>query len=288
MLGQMLRVSAVALLASCSFSAAKSSSSGPDANGPSIDAAPLTCNAGDHACSGRTLQTCGSDGTWDANLDTSCDYTCANAKCVAASNLAADQVKMCGSNAPPLDPGAAGTVTFDNGGGAELVCSGGCGGRTTIPRFTNTPGVSWFCVSSINVQANASLIYPQMNGIPADALGLIVDGDVMIAGQVVFDGRAAVAATNMISDANAAGLGAPGGFSGAEQDETALAAMAADPAVAKAVRSHTSRTTITTSVVAAAAVAISSPAAAAAPARTAIRATSRTAAMAARSRRRRR
>jgi hypothetical protein len=163
------------------------------------------------------VQTCGTDGTWDPTQNESCMFTCAAGACVAPSNIDLPTVGSCGSNAPVLDPGPTGTVTYENDPDPLLSCSPACGSAMTIaPVATTNNNEAWFCVSSINLAVGATLLVSTSN-VPTDAIGFIVDGSATIAGRIAVDGQNAVAA-NPDNDGPPTPAG-PGGYAGANQDD---------------------------------------------------------------------
>jgi hypothetical protein len=173
------------------------------------DGLPATCAPNDTACDGRVRKVCGSDGHWDATLDTTCDFTCSAGACVVASNVAIDDVAGCGSDAPALAPPAGATVTLSAAGGDHIECAPDCGnGVTRIDRVAAGGGLAWFCLASIDLPGDVTLGVPATGG-PAEAIAFVVDGAVNIAGQIDFDGGTATRATS-------GGVGAPGAFDGAD------------------------------------------------------------------------
>jgi len=201
-----------ALCASCGFSPPGAATG--DAGSATGSA---SCNAGDHQCAGRVLQTCGADGMWDPTQDHNCEFTCAASACVQPSNIDLPTVNACNDlgTAPPLDPGPNGTVTYQMPG-PELVCSPACGSVMTIaPAETTVDGEAWFCVSSINLQAGAKLVVGPMA--PKDALGFIVDTTATIAGRISVDGQNAIQSHG---GGGPGGIAGPGGFTGAVQDDS--------------------------------------------------------------------
>ncbi|HEY4177236.1 MAG TPA: hypothetical protein VGM90_10405 [Kofleriaceae bacterium] len=210
---------AFALLSGCGFNVSGASGDAavstdtPDAP---LDALPTTCTPNEHACDGRDRLTCGASSTWDPAQTTTCDYTCAQGACVVASNVSTQAVVACSSSAPRLAPAAGSTVTLSQSGGTHIECSPDCGdpGVAQIApagTVSGTPGLAFFCFSSVSLPSSVTLARAATGG-PAAAIAFIVDGDVSIAGEIDFDGGAAIATTTVD---RGGGLGAPGGFDGA-------------------------------------------------------------------------
>ena len=137
-----------AFASACSFSTHPAQlTSGDGGTDAAIDAPPdglpATCAPNDTACDGRVQKVCGSDGHWDATLDTTCDFTCSAGACVVASNVAIDDVADCGSGAPALAPPAGAMVTLSASGGDHIECTPDCGnGVTRIDRVAAGGGTS--------------------------------------------------------------------------------------------------------------------------------------------------
>jgi hypothetical protein len=181
-----------------------------------IDVLSASCTPGEHACDGRARVTCGADEQWDFAHAEPCDFTCAAGACVLASNVPADAVAACTGTAPRLAPVAGATVTLSASGGTHLECEPDCGdaGVTRIAAagsVAGTPGLAYFCLSSIALPSGVTLGRPASGG-PEAAIAFVVDGNVEIAGDIDFNGGAGVASTTV---GGGAGLGAPGGFNGA-------------------------------------------------------------------------
>ena len=184
------------------------SGSGDDA-GPSGDASPLACTAGETVCSGRNLETCNASGDgFDDAARVVCPFTCEeDDHCTAASNLALEDQLACDAGAPALVPDAGASVLIRDLEGVRLECSS-CGGEP----LTITAGgvvdqgdtdVVWFCLSAlllvegVNVTVDRSV---------SSSLAFLVDGEVVIVG--------GVSATGASATSSAAGLGGPGGGNG--------------------------------------------------------------------------
>jgi hypothetical protein len=214
----------LALICSCGFHPSQLADDdsqhdgGMDAPVAPTDTQPATCTSGETICSGRVLETCGVDGTWDPTQNVTCDFTCAAGGCVAPSNIDLPTVATCGSSAPPLDPGPTGTVTYQATPTPMLSCNPACGSASTIAAVETTSTEAWFCVSSINVQMQAKLVVSPTS-LPTTALGFIVDGTAVIAGRLAVDGGNAIAGNPQQDDPG--GAAGPGGFAGAEQDDDA-------------------------------------------------------------------
>jgi hypothetical protein len=211
------------LAASCSFQpthvdqTSGDGGGGDGSTGPS-DAA-TTCSSGETTCMGRVLETCGANGMWDPAQNVTCDFTCAQGVCVAPSNIDLPTVAACGSSTPPvLDPGPTGTVTYQGGSSPTLACSPACGSATTIAAVATITNEAWFCVASINLQPQATLIV-STSTVPTASLGLIVDGAAVIAGRIAVDGGDGIGDTSNM-DTSPGGIAGPGGFTGAEQDDS--------------------------------------------------------------------
>ena len=178
------------------------------------------CTTGQKECAGRNLRSCGADAQWDPSQDIVCDFTCAaegsaGAECVSASDITTQEIAVCGSGSVPvdLDPGSNGVITYGNNNGAQLTCSPSCNstGSATINPFyktTDTPGIAWFCLSSVNLQPGAKLVVATV-GVPQNALGFVVDTTATIEGTIELDGFDAAP--------NVAGTGGPGGYSSGQQ-----------------------------------------------------------------------
>jgi hypothetical protein len=212
------------LVTSCSFRPTPAGDqpndggSGNDGSTAPSDA-PMTCSAGETACAGNVLETCGANGMWDPTQAVTCDFTCAQGVCVAPSNIDLPTVAACGSAMPPpLDPGPNGTVTFQAGSPATLTCSPACGSATTIISVKTVSNEAWFCVASINLQAGATLVASTTN-VPTTSLGLLVDGSAVIAGRIALDGGNGIGDTSN-TNTSPGGIAGPGGFTGAVQDDS--------------------------------------------------------------------
>ena len=212
-IGIVTRAWVFVLCAGCGFSP-----HGANRGSGSPDAPAMSCTAGAKECDGRVVRTCGNDGTWDPTQDVTCQFTCANAECVAPSNIDLPTVAACGSSAPVLDPGPTGTITYEDAPHPELACAPACGAFMTIASTKTVGNEAWFCVASINLQAGAMLVLPA-TGVPTTALGLIVDGTATIAGRIAIDGGNATGAQDASSGPG--GVAGPGGFAGASQDDNA-------------------------------------------------------------------
>ncbi|HEY4058562.1 MAG TPA: hypothetical protein VGM39_18240, partial [Kofleriaceae bacterium] len=213
------QVLALATLAGCGFTVngAGGDAGSGDGSGSMIDAAidarPLTCTPGEHACDGRDRLTCGPDSMWDTSQTSVCDYTCAAGACVTASNVPMEAVMTCSASAPQLAPAAGTTLTLSASGGTHIDCAPNCGAPsvTRIDTVGSVPGLAYFCFSSVSIPSGITLTRSASGG-PAAAIAWIVDGDVTIAGDVDFNGGAGAAST---TEGNGGGVGAPGGYDGA-------------------------------------------------------------------------
>ncbi len=198
----------VGLIASagCSYAPTRAGQQGTDA--PPPDTLPATCeNQGDHACDGRTRRTCGPDHQWLPDAEV-CGFTCAAGECVDASNVDPADVLACDDTAPRLAP-TSGTVTLTAPSGQiKVTCSDGCGDgldEILATKVSGTPGLGWFCLSSLDLPNGVTMGIPKSGG-PAEAIAFVVDGPISIAGTVAVDGTAATMGT--------AGEGAPGASDG--------------------------------------------------------------------------
>jgi hypothetical protein len=194
----------LALLAGCSFR----TNDKPAVDASVVDTASDLCTPNQTACDGRVRQVCGADGHWDATLNTTCDFTCSQGACVTASNISISDVAGCEA-APALAPPAGATVTVSASGGDHIECAPDCGGGVTrIDAVAVAGGLAWFCVGSIDLPAGVAMTVPATGG-PAEAIALVSDGPVSIAGEIAFDGGDA-------SSAVPGGRGAPGGYDGSD------------------------------------------------------------------------
>jgi hypothetical protein len=184
----------------------------PDAEVP--DGLPSICGEpGDTGCDGRIRKHCGPDHQWDEAMNEVCDFTCVAGTCVDASNVGAAAVAACeGIDARPLTP-VSGSVTITEPliNQIKLICSDGCGGEDEIdairiPGTPGTPGVAWFCLSTVDIPAGVPIRVPPSGG-PSESIIFVVDGSVAIAGALGFDG--------FPGNGTMAGEGAPGGDDGA-------------------------------------------------------------------------
>jgi len=203
----------LALLAACSFRTNEATTI-DGAVDAAADGLSNVCTPSETACDGRTRKVCGSDGHWNPTLDTTCDFTCSQGACVTASNLSITDVAACGSGAPALAPPAGATVTVSASGGDHIDCAPDCGGGVArIDAVNVASGLAWFCVASIDLPAGVAITLPATGG-PAEAIALVSDGPVTIAGEIAFDGGDATSATP-------GGFGAPGGFDGSNLTSSA-------------------------------------------------------------------
>jgi len=207
-----LRISfVVVVVAGCGFS--PSANTTGDAH--PIDSANDLCAPATTSCDGRVRRTCGADQHWDPALDHSCDFTCSLGACVVPSNVSITDAATCTSAAPALAPPPGAQVTLTAAGSTHITCTPDCGapGLVRIDPIATTsapaPGQSWFCLSKLAIPSGTALSLPSSGG-PHEAIIFIVDGAVDIAGLVTFDGGAA-------SGALPGGVGAPGGFDGADR-----------------------------------------------------------------------
>ncbi len=198
------------VLGSCGFSPAQIDTDG----GEGVDAADTCGAAASTTCTGRTRRTCGADHRWDSAADKLCDYTCSEGTCVAASNVPLTDVVTCTADAPALTPAAGSTVSLSASGGTHIDCSPNCGtvGVTRINAVktyaTPLPGFSLFCLSKIELQGATQLLVAT-NTVPPEAILMVVDDAVSIAGIISFDGAGAGSGAAVAS-------GGPGGFAGAD------------------------------------------------------------------------
>jgi hypothetical protein len=172
------------------------------------------CTPNALGCNGRVSRTCGADGHWNPALDQTCAFTCSLGACVAPSNLMITEVAACTSAAPPLAPPAGATVVVTASSGTHITCSPDCGmpGLTSIQSISmhgTNPGYSLFCVSKLALPAGTTFSLPSTGG-PSEAIAIVSDSTVDIAGTIAFDGGPA-------SSALAGGVGGPGGYDGADR-----------------------------------------------------------------------
>jgi len=191
------------IVTSCGFTPAQGTASDGAMPG---DAIADTCTPMMTACDGRVVKTCGDDHHWSPMLDRTCDFTCDQGACVAASNVPLPDVATCDGTAPLLAPPPGAVVTISAAGGTHLDCSPNCGtpGVTRIDATKKymmpAPGLSLFCLAKISL-TGATQLSVATGGGPTEAIAFVVDDTVDISSIVSFDG-------------GAAGSGAPGGHAG--------------------------------------------------------------------------
>lgn len=192
------------LSAACGFSPTQVAS---DAS-TQPDALADDCTPNTTACDGRVLKTCGDDSHFNPALDQTCQFTCFEGACVAASNVPLDDVATCDANSPVLAPPAGSTVTLSTSGGTHLECAPNCGtaGVTSIPATKTYSGLTLFCIAKLEL-VGATVLGVADGAGPREAIAFVVDDTAKIDAAVSFDGGAAGPATP--------GRGGPGGFDGA-------------------------------------------------------------------------
>lgn len=199
-----MRLAILLILTGCSYSPQSGSLAG-DASDP--DSLPVTCTTvGELACDGRARRECGPDLQWGE--PEVCGFTCIAGACVDASNVADADVAGCSAAAPRLAPTTGSVIVTAPNGQTKLVCSDGCDGELMeilATKVAGSPGLGWFCLSSIELPSGVSLGLPTSGG-PREAIAFVVNGAVVIDGTINFDGRAATQ--------GAGGKGAPGADDG--------------------------------------------------------------------------